>query len=54
MVVLTVMAQDHDHFEGSDLLREFYAEGLKYGKDGLFHAYHEETLPNLSIVSVMY
>ncbi|HIJ22554.1 MAG: hypothetical protein HN455_10335 [Gammaproteobacteria bacterium] len=55
LVVLTVMAQDHDHFEGSDLLREFYAEGLKYGKDGLFHAYHEETAskPLYSVCNVL-
>ncbi len=38
-VALTVMAEDGDHFEGSDLLREFNAADFEYGMGGIYHAY---------------
>lgn len=41
-IVLTVMANDGDHFEGGDLQRAFNACGLHIGKDGLFHRYPEQ------------
>ncbi len=54
-VVLTVMAEEGDHFEGSDLLREFNAVGLEYDKSGIYHAYpmEGERSPLFSVGNVL-
>ncbi len=54
-IVLTVMAQEGDYFEGGDLLREFNACGLHIGKDHLFHRYPEqgEQVPLFSVSNVL-
>ncbi len=54
-VVLTVMAEEGDHFEGSDLLREFNAVELEYDKSGIYHAYplEGEHAPLFSVGNVL-
>ena len=38
-IALTVMAEEGDLFEGSDLMREFTAAGLELSKQGIYHAF---------------
>lgn len=38
-IALTVMAEEDDLFEGSDLMREFTAAGLELSKQGIYHAF---------------
>ncbi|MBT3196240.1 MAG: hypothetical protein HN842_06170 [Gammaproteobacteria bacterium] len=55
LIVLTVIAEGEDAFEGGDLLREFNAAGLVLGRDGLFHAYPDggSAHPVFSVCNVL-
>ncbi len=55
IIVLTVMANEGDCFEGNDLLREFNASGLHIGKDRMFHRYIEQgvDVPLFSVCNVL-